>query len=155
MLKIIMFVLIIILVILIAVYYVYYKTFNEVYSETIQMNPGCIIIKAINVNGLEKSKNASSFLPFSIIVATADSYQFLTGRGRHKGAIGGVGTIIGKKYVSSLAIENNYKVKGKNINALVFKVNGEDDIVFHANKNSQLLIDDYDKYKQSIETNNN
>ena len=151
MLKIIIFAVAIIFIVLIICNAVVSNIVDKIYNETIKDNPNCLVCKATNVRGLENSKDIDSFLPRTIILSTTESYQFLQGSS-HKMISW---YRISKKIVSSLTIENNYKINGKCINALVFKVGGKDDIVFYANKNSQLLIDDYNKYKQSIETSNN
>lgn len=151
MLKIIIFAVVIIFIALIICNAVVSNIVDRIYKETINDNPNCLVCKAINISGLEKCKDVDNFLPRTIILSTTDSYQFLQGSS-HKMISW---YRISKKIVSSLTIENNYKINGKCINALVFKVNGKDDIVFCANKNSQLLIDDYNRYKQNIETSNN
>ena len=151
MLKIIIFAVVTILIIVLICIAIVSNNIDKIYKETINDNPNCLVCKAINISGLEKCKDVANFLPRSIILSTTESYQFLQGSS-HKMISW---YRISKKIVSSLTIENNYIINGKSINALVFKVNGKDDIVFYANQNSQLLIDDFNKYKQSIEMSNN
>ena len=151
MLKIIIFAVVTILIIVIICIAIVSNNIDKIYKETINDNPNCLVCKAINISGLEKCKDVANFLPRSIILSTTESYQFLQGSSHKMISL----YRISKKIVSSLTIENNYIINGKSINALVFKVNGKDDIVFYANQNSQLLIDDFNKYKQSIEMSNN
>ena len=151
MLKIIIFAVVIIFIALILCNAVVSNIVDRIYKETINDNPNCLVCKAINISGLEKCKDVDNFLPRTIILSTTDSYKFLDGYNKKMTSW----YSISKKIVSSLTIDKNYKINERKYNALVFKVNAKDDIVFYANKNSQLLIDDYNKYKQSIETSNN
>ena len=151
MLKIIIFAVAIIFIVLIICNAVVSNIVDKIYNETIKDNPNCLVCKATNISGLEKSKDIDSFLPRTIILSTTDSFKFLDGYNKKMTSWNS----ISKKIVSSLTIDKNYKINEREYNALVFKVSGKDDIVFYSNKNSQLLIDDYNNYKQSIETSNN
>lgn len=151
MLKIIIFAVAIIFIVLIICNAVVSNIVDKIYNETIKDYPNCLVCKATNVRGLEKSKDIDSFLPRTIILSTTDSYKFLDGYNKKMTSW----YSISKRILSSLTIDKNYKINERKFNALVFKVSGKDDIVFCANKNSQLLIDDYNKYKQSIEMSNN